>query len=102
LRTSTSKINGKRKSQNWRVRIKSQFFEKLAAEAVKPTIPLPEITHELLRAKFKDLKKGVDNLDYIKKSLELTRLKKERREHLNQKYDYELKKIAPLGQDVGI
>lgn len=74
----------------------------LAAEAQKPTIPLPEITHELLRAKYQDLKKGVDNLDYIKKSLELTRLKKERKESLNQKYDYENKKVAPLGQEVSL
>ena len=31
---------------------------------------MPEITHKLLREKYKDLLKGIDNTDYIKRAIE--------------------------------
>lgn len=58
---------------------------------------MPEVTHELLRAKYNALKKGVDTLDYIKTAIEVERKKKEEREKVKSTYDYSKKRV--VGED---
>jgi hypothetical protein len=64
-------------------------------------VKVPEITQNLLRAKYKDLKRGLDNLDYIKETLEIERKKAETREFVKNKYDYKAKPIIPGDAQVG-
>ena len=60
---------------------------------------MPELTNNLLRAKYRDLKKGVDNLQYIEKAIQLEREKRENREAARSKYDYTNKAVvAPDSQ----
>jgi len=55
---------------------------------------VPEITFNLLRAKFNDLKRGIDNTDYIKKALDISKAKKDEKEFLDAKYDYKNKRVV--------
>jgi len=55
---------------------------------------VPEITFNLLRAKYNDLKRGIDNTDYIKKALEISNNKKQEKEYLDAKYDYKNKRVV--------
>lgn len=63
-------------------------------------IHVPEVTSELLRAKYKDLQKGVDTLGYIKQALEIERKKRELKERINTTYDYKKKPIVDADYQV--
>lgn len=79
------------------VQAQRQEFEKQTKEAEEKEAKepyVPKITFDLLRAKYADLKRGVDNLDYIKKAAEFDIKKKELKAYLNAKYDYKSKKEA--------
>ena len=47
-----------------------------------------------MRAKYHDLKRGIDNVDYIKQALEISKNKKELKEYLDEKYDYRNKRVV--------
>lgn len=81
----------KKSSQN----LKVDFRPKLASPESK--IEMPQITHELLRAKYQALKRGVDTLDYIKTAIEVEKQKKEERERIRATYDYSRKRV--VGED---
>jgi len=61
---------------------------------------LPQITFNLLRAKYHDLKRGIDNTDYIKKAVEIEKNKAELKKYLDEKYDYKNKKVIRNPEDV--
>ena len=48
----------------------------------------------MLRAKYHDLKRGIDNLAYIKDTLEIEQKKKDAKQVLAEKYDYSKKTIV--------
>jgi large subunit ribosomal protein L47 len=75
---------------------REKFEEKLAEEEkLKELEPkLPEITTNLLRAKYRDLRRGIDNTDYIKKAVEIETNRSNLNEYLDEKYDYKSKKIV--------
>jgi len=60
---------------------------------------VPKISFDLLRAKYHDLKRGIDNLDYIKEAVEITQKRKDLKTYLDEKYDYKNKKVVKPGQD---
>ena len=78
------------------------YEEKLALEAKKKEHEpyVPEITRQLVQAKFRDLKRGVDNTDYIKEAVQIKRSKSEEMKKLQEKYDYKKKKIVKLDEKV--
>lgn len=47
------------------VREQRQIYEAELREQEKNQIIQPEVTHQLLRAKYRDLKQGIDNTNYI-------------------------------------
>lgn len=53
----------------------------------------PEISYSLLRSKFEDLRRGVDNTDYISKEVALIENKEKFKKYLKEKYAYGKKKI---------
>lgn len=55
---------------------------------------VPEITFNLMRAKYHDLKRGIDNTEYIKKAVEIETNKTQLKQYLDEKYDYKTKKIV--------
>ena len=61
---------------------------------------IPVITYNLMRAKYKDLKQGIDNIDYIKKAVEIEQKRKNLKEELNVKYNYQEKKIINEGEEI--
>ena len=58
----------------------------------------PEINYELLYSKFQDLKKGIDNKDYLKDYIKKQKEKREFKEYLRNKYDYRNKKILKTNE----
>jgi uncharacterized protein (UPF0305 family) len=56
----------------------------------------------LLRAKWRDLRRGIDNVQYIEDVLETEKKKKELRDKLKEKYDYKNKIILEEGQPVTV
>jgi len=86
------------------VRKQREEYERLMEEERKQKElepEVPEITFNLLRAKYHDLKRGIDNIDYIKKALEIEKNKKEHKAYLDEKYDYKNKRVVkePTDQD---
>ena len=61
---------------------------------------VPEISFNLLRAKYHDLKRGVDNLDYLKKAIVIEQQKQAEKKYLDDKYDYKNKTIVKPGQNL--
>ena len=61
---------------------------------------MPLITHDLLRSKYSELKKGRDNLDYITQMIEYEKSKLEHRQHLKTKYDYAAKSLLAADAEV--
>lgn len=56
----------------------------------------------MLRAKWRDLRRGIDNVQYIEDVLETEKKKKELRDKLKEKYDYKNKIILEEGQPVTV
>ena len=69
-------------------------------EGVLPEVELPEISFELLRSKWRDMKKGVDNLDYIQNVLDAERFKKQRAQELHDNYGFKGKRVLEIGEEV--
>lgn len=61
---------------------------------------MPEITHELLREKYRDLQQGIDNTQYIQRAIDRTKRWEDLKAELQQKYDYKNKKIVPADAKV--
>lgn len=78
------------------------YEEKLADEEAKKAKELyvPPITSQLIQAKYRDLKRGVDNIEYIKEAIEIDKRKRESKEKIKGKYDYKNKKISKLNEEV--
>ena len=78
-----------------------EYEQALAIESQKtqPEPYVPQLTLNLLRAKYTDLKRGIDNLDYIKKAITIEQNKEAERKYLDSKYDYKNKKIVKPGQE---
>ena len=57
--------------KNFRTLLEEDYIkrkkEELAEKVAKQPKPLPEITHEMLRAKYHELRKGIDNVKYLEK-----------------------------------
>ena len=72
------------------------FIEKLTEDQKlkEKEVKTPEITHNLIRAKYRDLKRGMDNTEYIKEALKLDDEKQEHKKYLADTYDYKNKKIV--------
>jgi large subunit ribosomal protein L47 len=69
-----------------------KVLEEEKAKELEPKVP--EITFNLLRAKYHDLKRGIDNTDYIKKALEIEAGKAQLKKYLDETYDYKNKKVV--------
>lgn len=104
-------INERKKvCENYRKQLEEEYIEKqrkvyekkLEEEAIaKSKEPfVPEITTHLIQAKYRDLKRGVDNIDYIKETVEIQKKKQALKEKLNEKYDYKNKKIAATDEKI--
>jgi len=76
--------------QTQRQEYEKQVKEVEAKNEKEPYVP--KLTFDLLRAKYSDLKRGVDNLDYIKRTVEFDTKKKELKAYLDEKYNYKTKK----------
>ena len=78
------------------------YDEKLAElQKKKDAEPeVPEITRKLIHAKYRDLKRGVDNVEYIKEALLIEKNKNELKQTLKEKYDYKKKKIAKIDEKI--
>lgn len=81
---------------------RKKYDEALAVEAKeKENEPkVPEISRQLIQAKYKDLKRGVDNVDYIKEAVQRENNKIELKKQLDEKYDYKKKKIVKLDEKI--
>lgn len=57
--------------KKYRKELEDEYIEKKRAElesdVQKAPESLPEITHEMLRAKYYELRKGIDNINYLEK-----------------------------------
>ena len=90
----------------YKTHLENQYIDKKRQEEIEQLhqedehgVDVPEITFELLRDKYRDLRKGKDNLDYIKRALEYEKEKKDRKKMLNEKY-HPRKKARQLGLEV--
>ena len=81
---------------------RKEYEVKLALEnKKKEEEPLvPEITQKLVEAKFRDLRRGVDNTEYIAEAVQKIKQKTEAKKILDQKYNYKVKKIAKIDEKV--
>lgn len=73
-------------------------FEQTLAEQTenqKYSAYIPELTQKVLRAKYRDLKRGIDNTDYIKQAAEIEQSRASLNKELSEKYDYKTKKVIP-------
>lgn len=72
------------------------FIEKLTEDQKlkENEVKTPEITHNLIRAKYRDLKRGMDNTEYIKEALKLDEEKQQHKKYLAETYDYKNKKVV--------
>lgn len=78
------------------------FVEKLTEEQKlkEKEVKTPEITHNLIRAKYRDLKRGMDNTEYIKEALKLDEDKQQHKQYLADTYDYKNKKILKKDEKI--
>lgn len=78
------------------------FVEKLTEEQKlkEKEVKTPEITHNLIRAKYRDLKRGMDNTEYIKEALKLDEDKQQHKKYLADTYDYKNKKILKKDEKI--
>lgn len=57
--------------KEYRKKLEDEYIAKktaeLKSEVAKQPEPLPEITFEMLKAKYHALRKGLDNVDYLEK-----------------------------------
>lgn len=67
---------------------REDFLEKEKEEELNP-----EITHEMLRAKYMALKEGNDNLDYLETYVKMKKEKKNLKKYLKRVYNYYDKKV---------
>lgn len=104
-------INERKKiCEDYRKQLEDEYVEKqrkeyevkLALEnKKKESEPLvPEITQKLVEAKFRDLRRGVDNTDYIEEAVQNIKRKTEAKKRLDEKYNYKVKKIAKIDEKV--
>ena len=104
-------INERKKiCEDYRKQLEDEYVEKqrkeyevkLALEnKKKEEEPLvPEITQKLVEAKFRDLRRGVDNTEYIAEAVQKIKQKTEAKKILDQKYNYKVKKIAKIDEKV--
>ena len=78
------------------------FDEKLSAQEQEEMKEphMPELTFNLLRAKYRDLKRGLDNVDYVKQAVTLEQNKAALKSYLDEKYDYKNKEVVSPGAEV--
>lgn len=69
-------------------------------ELERNKVEVPPITHELLRAKYKDLRRGKDNLAYIQDMIDYEKQKKDHRDSLFEKYRYSTKDLIDQDAEV--
>lgn len=72
---------------------REEIVKKEEENEVRPEVELPAITFELLRSKYRSLRRGVDNIDYITQALNIERQKREKRQELHERYNYDKQKI---------
>jgi len=83
------------------LKTKKEDYDKLNEEEQKrqelePKVP--KISFNLLRAKYHDLKRGVDNVDYVKEAVQIENDRASLKTYLDEKYDYKGKQIIKPGQ----
>ncbi len=78
------------------------YEEKLVAEGKKKESEpyVPQITRQLIQAKYRDLKRGIDNTNYIKEAIQIEKTKADLKKSLFDKYDYKNKKIAKIDEKI--
>ncbi|KAL4470263.1 hypothetical protein ABPG74_011874 [Tetrahymena malaccensis] len=96
--------------ENYRKHLEEEYvaqqreqYEKLLQEEKeknKYQAYVPELTQKVLRAKYRDLKRGIDNTDYIKQAAEIEQSKAQLKQELEEKYDYKNKKLVDASQEV--
>ena len=70
----------------------------LESAVSKTPEPLPEITHEMLRAKYYELRKGIDNINYLEKMCMLWFYLVSKTEEIEERYkraDERVEKLDP-------
>ena len=75
------------------------FFEKASPLA---KIEIPNLSQNLLKSKYRALKKGIDTLDYIKETIAIEKSKREEKEMVRQKFDYSTKQLIAGEADVDL
>lgn len=75
------------------------YKKKLEEEQAIPSVVVPEITTNLLRAKQRDLKLGIDNTDYIREAVEIAAKRASLKMELREKYNYKDKVILSPGEE---
>lgn len=104
-------INERKKiCEDYRKQLEDEYVEKQRKEyevklgeenKKKESEPLvPEITQKLFEAKFRDLRRGVDNTEYIAEAVQKIKQKTDARKRLDEKYNYKVKKIAKIDETV--
>ncbi|EAR89581.2 39-S ribosomal protein L47 (macronuclear) [Tetrahymena thermophila SB210] len=96
--------------ENYRKHLEEEYvakqreqYEKLLQEEQeknKYQAYVPELTQKVLRAKYRDLKRGIDNTDYIKQAAEIEQSRAQLKQELEEKYDYKNKKLVDANQEV--
>ena len=79
------------------IKKKREEYEKILEEQRKQKElepEVPEITFNLLRAKYHDLKRGIDNTDYIQQAVDIAKNKRDHKKYLDEKYDYKNKRVV--------
>ena len=78
------------------------YEEKLAEDGKKKENEpyVPQITRQLIQAKYRDLKRGIDNTNYIKEAIQIEKAKSDLKQSLFEKYDYKNKKIAKIDEKI--
>ena len=88
--------------KQYRKQLEDEYIQKkreeLESEVQKAPESLPEITHEMLRAKYYELRKGIDNTNYLEKmcknGLYIVR-KHESTKERNERADERVAKLDP-------
>eukprot|EP01016_Furgasonia_blochmanni_P031845 TRINITY_DN3286_c0_g2_i1.p1 TRINITY_DN3286_c0_g2~~TRINITY_DN3286_c0_g2_i1.p1 ORF type:complete len:277 (+),score=54.39 TRINITY_DN3286_c0_g2_i1:103-933(+) len=104
-------VNERKKvREEYRRHLEEEYLEKKRAEYMKQLradeeaknnqVRVPQITAELLRAKYRDLKRSVDNLDYIKEAVEGEIRKEVLKKDLDERFDYKKKRVVAADEQV--
>eukprot|EP01017_Pseudomicrothorax_dubius_P009251 TRINITY_DN1310_c0_g1_i4.p2 TRINITY_DN1310_c0_g1~~TRINITY_DN1310_c0_g1_i4.p2 ORF type:complete len:299 (-),score=89.76 TRINITY_DN1310_c0_g1_i4:1321-2217(-) len=83
------------------VAVQRAEYDKLVAEEEerKRNLPrVPEITYQLIRAKFKEMDLGKDNIDYIKKEVERLEKREAAKKDLDERFNYQGKVFLKPGE----